>query len=290
MTVTRTVRNLLAIVPSVVLGGCGLIDAPVLNPNGPTALAERDLMFTAIGLMLIVVIPVFVLTLWFARRYRASNKQADYRPDWAYSAKLDAVVWLVPTLIIAALAYLVWTYSHQLDPYRPTGAATAPLKIDVVAEDWKWLFIYPDQNIAVVNDLVLPAGRPVSLRLTSDTVMNAFYIPGLASQIYAMAGMRTELHLTADHPDTLTGRNAQYSGRGFADQTFQVHVMTAADFKDWVTVVKRSPRTLDARTYAALAKPSKDERITFYSGVEPKLFSRIIAKYKGEQTASRGKR
>lgn len=272
----------LAIVPTLAINGCGLVThTPVLDPKGPVTLAQRDLLFTATGLMLIVIIPVFALTFWFAWRYRASNSQARYMPEWSYAAPIDAVIWLVPALIVATLGYLVWTSTHRLDPYRPVASHVAPLEVEVVAQDWKWLFLYPEQKIATVNELVFPSGRPLRLKLTSDTVMNSFYIPGLGGQIFAMAGMRTELNLISDGPAILVGRNTQYSGRGFADQHFAVRAATKPEFEAWIAEVKRSPNTLEAPAYAALAKPSGDVPVTYYSSFESGLFNHIIEKYKG---------
>ena len=171
---------------------------PVLDPKGPVSDAERELLLLASGLMLIVLIPVFVLALGFARRYRASNTKVRHLPEWSYSASLDAVIWSVPALLVAIIGYLVWDYSHRLDPYRPIASSVAPLEVQVVAEDWKWLFIYPEQDIAVVNELAFPVDRPVHLEMTSDTVMNSIYIPGLAGQIFVMAGMRSQLNLSAE--------------------------------------------------------------------------------------------
>jgi cytochrome o ubiquinol oxidase subunit 2 len=277
-------RLTLAIVSALLLGGCGLAHAPVLDPHGTIALAERNLLFAAAGLMLIVIVPVWILTFWFAWHYRASNTNARYMPEWSYSAAIDAVVWLVPALIVCCIGYLVWVYTHRLDPYKPIATAAAPLEVDVVAEDWKWLFIYPEQNIATLNELVFPAGRPLSLTLTSDTVMNSFYVAGLGGQIFAMAGMRTKLNLKADGPAEFVGRNTQYSGAGFAgfpEQSFAVRAITASEFDAWVAAAKRSPDALDPPTYAALAKPSGSVSVHYYSSVEPDLFDRIIAKYAG---------
>ena len=281
MSVPRIIGNALAAAPLLQLGGCGLVHAPVLDPHGVIALSERDLLFGIAGLMLIVVVPVFVLTFWFAWHYRASNVSARYMPDWSYSAALDAVVWLVPALLVGTIAYLVWDDTHHLDPYKPIPAAAAPLEVDAVALDWKWLFIYPQRNIASVNVLVFPSDRPLRLRLTSDTVMNSFYIPGLGGQIFAMAGMRTRLNLRADGPADFVGRNTQYSGVGFPEQTFAVHATSRARFDAWLAKAKGSPDRLDSRAYAALAKPSANVSPRYYSGVEPDLFTHIIAKYAG---------
>jgi cytochrome o ubiquinol oxidase subunit 2 len=269
---------------AVLLGsGCGLSNAPLLDPKGPIALAERDLLFTAVALMLIVVIPVFVLTFWFAWRYRASNSNARYDPDWSYSARIDAVIWLVPALIVVALGVLVWTNTHKLDPFKRLASAVPQLEVEVVAQDWKWLFIYPAQKIAVVNQLVFPSQTPLSLRITSDTVMNSFFIPALGGQIFAMAGMETRLNLLADAPGRFVGQNTQYSGFGFSDQHFEAIAASQEDFDAWVAKVKQSPDRLDAATYRALAMPSSRHPVTYYSAVERNLFHKIIAGYSRNQ-------
>ena len=272
-------RKVTAIIALLVLSGCGWTQAPTLDVQGPIARTERNLLFAATGLMLIVIIPVFVMAFWFTWRYRVSHPKAPYTPDWNYSLRIDLIVWLVPTLIVVAISYLVWTYTHKLDPYKQLAAARAPLHVEVIAEDWKWLFLYPSQNIAIVNQLVFPSDRPLSLKITSDTVMNSFYIPGLGGQIFAMAGMRTKLNLRAWRPVTLVGRNTQYSGHGFPDQYFAVRATTEANFRVWVAQVKHSRNTLDAAAYAALTKPTGGSSITWYSSYEPGLFARVIAQY-----------
>lgn len=185
----------------------------------------------------------------------------------------------VPAAIIVWLGFHLWHDTYKLDPYAKIDPGVQPLQVEVVAQDWKWLFIYPEQNIAVVNELAFPSGTPLSLRITSDTVMNSFVIPALGGQIYAMAGMQTRLHLLADEPGRFWGRNVQYSGSGFADQQFDAVAMTKEDFDAWVAKVKASSDTLDASAYEQLAKPSADVPVTYYSGVEPDLFDNIIAKY-----------
>jgi len=267
------------------LSGCGVIDGPVLDPKGPIALAERDLLYTAAALMLIVIIPVYVMAFWFAWHYRAANKQASYRPDWAYSARIDALVWAVPALIVIGVGSLVWIWTHRLDPYKPLPGGEA-LQVQVVAQDWKFLFIYPDQNIASVNELVFPSDRPVRLALTSDTVMNSFYVPALAGQIYMMAGMETRLNLSAHEPGQFTGRNTQYSGSGFSDQNFQVRAVSPAEFEAWVARAKEAPRPLDDAAYQALAQPSSKVPVGYYSEVAPQLFATIIAKFRGHDHAA----
>jgi cytochrome o ubiquinol oxidase subunit II len=264
-------------------GGCDIRHAVLLDPKGPISLAQRDLLFDAFCVMLIVVIPVFVMAFLFARRYRASNTKAAYTPNWSYSGRIDAVVWLIPAVIVVALGTLLWRTTHKLDPYRPIDTAVAPLEVQVVAQDWKWLFIYPEQGIAVVNQLAFPSGRPLSLRITSDTAMNSFYIPALGGQIYAMAGMETRLHLLADAPGTFTGRNTQYTGDGFPEQHFKAIAMTPEEFDAWIAKARQAPAKLDAATYPALAARSKGHPVTFYSAFEPNLFQSIIAKYAAYQ-------
>lgn len=284
---TQAVDKLLRPVMGPVMGigaalfasACDLRHSAVLDPKGPIARAERDLLFDAFYVMMVVIVPIIVLTLVFAWRYRASNTKATYTPKWAESLRLDAFVWLVPAVIVVAVAVLVWRSTHKLDPYREIASATPPLDVQVVAQDWKWLFIYPEQGIAVVNQLAFPSGRPVSLRITSDTVMNSFYVPQLAGQIYAMAGMQTRLQMLADQPGKFVGRNSMYSGGGFSDQHFEVVAMTQPEFDAWVAKAKQAPARLDAATYAALVTKSRLNPITFYSAVEPKLFDSIIAKY-----------
>jgi cytochrome o ubiquinol oxidase subunit II len=274
---TRSHRSAVTVGAALLAGACDR--AVVLNPKGPIADAERGLLIDAFSVMLIVVVPVIVMALLFAWRYRASNRDARYEPTWAYSAKVDAVVWLVPALIVIAVGVLVWRSTHKLDPYREIASDVPPLDIQVVAQDWKWLFIYPEQGIAVVNQMAIPAGRPISLRITSDTVMNSFYVPALAGQIYAMAGMQTRLQMLANAPGRFVGRNTQYSGGGFSDQFFEVLATSPADFDAWVAKTRQAPDKLDAAAYAKLAEKSRLVPIAYYSAVEPRLFDSIIAKY-----------
>lgn len=268
--------------------GFTLANAPMLTPEGPIAEAQRDLLLGAVGLMLIVVVPVFLLAAVFTWHYRSSNDKATYTPDWSYSARIDAVIWLVPALLIAVLGYLVWHYTHKLDPYRRLTSTIPPLEVEVIAQDWKWLFLYPEQNIAAVNELVFPSGRPLSLRITSDTVINSFMIPTLGGQIYAMAGMQTRLNLLANEPGKFLGRNVQFSGEGFPDQHFTAIATTPQEFDAWMSKVKQSMDRLDDATYRALAKPSSKHPVTYYSAVEPELFDQIIAKYVGNATSVGG--
>jgi len=256
-----------------------MLGAPVLEPKGPIILAERNLMFDAIAIMMIVIIPAFLMTALFIWRYRGTNRKARYTPNLAYFWPVEVVVWGVPAAIIVWLSIHLWYNTYKLDPYSAIDPNLKPLNVEVIAQDWKWLFIYPEQDIAVVNELVFPAGRPLSLRITSDTVMNSFMIPALGGQIYAMAGMQTRLHLLADEPGKFWGRNVQYSGRGFANQQFRAIATIKEDFDAWVEKVKGAEEKLDTVTYEKLLKPSQKVPVTYYSGYEVNLFDTIIAKY-----------
>jgi cytochrome o ubiquinol oxidase subunit II len=272
--------------PALLLSGCQL---DVLDPKGPVGLAERSLIATSTGVMLIVVIPVIVLTLLFARRYRASNRAAEYRPTWSHSTAIEVAVWTLPTLIVAFLAVLTWKSTHELDPYRPLASNVKPIDVEVVALDWKWLFIYPDLGIASVNQLAFPVGTPVNFRITSDSVMNSFFIPQLGGQIYAMAGMQTRLHLMASQPGDYAGESANFSGPGFSDMKFRALATSPADFDAWVAKVRASSEHLDMDRYYAVAKPSEKTPVTHFSTVDPKLFYNIVAHYNDGHVLDNGK-
>jgi cytochrome o ubiquinol oxidase subunit 2 len=259
------------------LGGCSQL--LLLDPKGPVGDAERFVIIVAFLLMLIVVIPVFIMVLWFPRKYRASNPNATYRPKWSYSTKIDLAMWLVPVVIVTALGILSWNATHRLDPYKPIDSGIKPVSIEVVSLDWKWLFIYPDHDIAVLNQLVFPARVPLSFRLTSDTVLTSFFIPQLGSQIYAMAGRQSRLHLMADEPGTYAGHNQQFSGRGYADMHFKAIAVSEEQFEAWVQETRKSPDKLDLARYEELEKPSVDQRVTRFSSVKPGLFDHIVRKY-----------
>jgi len=272
------------VVFALLLGGCSSGTMPLLFPDGPIGESERDVLFRAFAIMMIVVIPVFIMTFWFAWRYRASHPRGGYDPTWM-SNTVDAVVWVVPALIVLSVGIHVWIYTHALDPYKPLQSETPPLEIEVVAQDWKWLFIYPEQGVAAVNEMAFPVEVPLSLKITSDTVMNSFFLPALGGQIYAMAGMLTRLNLMAFNPGRFRGRNTQYSGDGFADQHFDALAMSEEDFAAWVEKAKREGKALDAETYADLAKPSIAQPVVYYQSIEPDLFERIIRKYRGNDSA-----
>jgi len=251
----------------------------LFNPRGQVGQDEKSLILTAIFLMLIVVIPVFILTLVFAIKYRASNRKAKYSPNWGDSAKIETVMWLIPVMIIVVLATVTWITTHKLDPYKPLEVQGKPITIQAVSMDWKWLFIYPEQGIASVNEVAFPAGVQVDFQITSDTVMNSFFIPQLGSQIYAMTGMETQLHIIADEPGTYDGMSANYSGAGFSDMNFKALAMTRDNFESWVRNAKSASRKLNQSNYAELAKPSRDNPVTYYSSVESHMFDSIVREY-----------
>ena len=253
----------------------------LLDPVGQIGVDEKNLIITATLLMLLVVVPVILMTLVFAWKYRASNKNATYAPKWSHSTKIEVVIWTVPILIIIALGVITYKSTHALDPYRPIESDVKPVTIEVVAMDWKWLFIYPEQGIATVNKIVFPANTPVNFRITSDTVMNSFFIPGQGGQIYAMAGMQTKLHLIANKNAELDGISANYSGAGFTGMKFKAIATSQAEFDAWVSEVKASPKQLDTAEYEALTKPSQNNPVELYSSVKPNLFQTIIDKYEG---------
>ncbi|PVZ11211.1 MULTISPECIES: ubiquinol oxidase subunit II [unclassified Pseudomonas] len=260
------------------LSGC---DWTLLNPKGQIGIEERNLILIAFGLMLLVVVPVIVMAFAFAWKYRASNKSATYAPEWAHSTKIEMVVWGIPLLIIIALGGVTYVTTHSLDPYRPLDHEAKPVTIQVVSLDWKWLFIYPEQGIATVNKIVFPANTPVNFRITSDSVMNSFFIPALGGQIYAMAGMTTQLHLIANENGEFDGISANYSGAGFTGMKFKAVATSEADFNAWVNEVKGSSKSLDAATYSALLKPSENNPVELYSSYAPNLFQTIVDKYEG---------
>ena len=251
----------------------------LFDPKGPIGDAERFVILAAFVLMLIVVIPVFVMIFWFSLKYRASNSKAIYMPKWSRSGKIELAMWLVPLAIISVLGFLAWNETHHLDPYRPINPGVKPISIEVVSLDWKWLFIYPDYDVAVVNQLVFPIKVPLSFRITSDTVLTSFFIPQLGSQIYAMAGRQSQLHLMADESGIYAGHNQQFSGRGYADMHFKATATSREQFKEWVQKVKQSANKLDPERYEELEKPSISYPVTYFSSVSPGLFDHIIRQY-----------
>jgi cytochrome o ubiquinol oxidase subunit 2 len=259
------------------ISGCSKME--VMNPMGPIAAQEKELLITAVLLMLIVVIPVIILTFVIAYKYRASNTKAKYSPEFSHSNKLEAIWWTIPIIIISILASITWITTHKLDPYRPLDSQTKPITIQVVSLEWRWLFIYPDQNIATMNFVEFPANTPVNFEITSDAPMNSFQIQQLAGQIYAMAGMRTKLHLIADQPGDYYGRSVSFSGDGFSNMQFIARAATQSDFNKWVKSVQQSPNKLTMAVYNTLAPASNDSSVITYSSVDKGLFNTIMMKY-----------
>jgi cytochrome o ubiquinol oxidase subunit II len=253
------------------LGGCD----GVLDPKGPITFAERQILIDATGIMLAIVIPVVIATLGVAFWFRASNERARYRPNFTYSGRLEMLVWSIPLMTVLLTGTVAWIGAYDLDPPRPIASSTRALRIQVVSLDWKWLFIYPEQGVASVNHLTIPVGTPVSLELTSSGVMNSFFVPQLAGQIYTMAGMVTRLNMQADYPGTYRGMSANFSGDGFADMHFNVDAMPPERFAQWVASTHNAGPVLDPKTYADLAKPSAAVTPFTYHSVAPGLFDSI---------------
>jgi len=248
----------------------------VLAPQGPIAASELKILFNATAIMLTVVVPVIVLTLAFAWWFRAGNKSARRLPDWSYSGRIELVVWSIPTLIVVFLGGIAWLGSHDLDPYREIQSKTSPLVVQVVSLDWKWLFIYPEKNLATVNELVVPANTPVNFQLTSASVMNSFFVPQLGSQIYTMPGMTTRLSLKADKRGIFPGFSAQFSGSGFSDMRFDVVVKSSDEFEAWVNASHQANSVLDQASFTNLSQQSSNVAPARFAAVEPGLFNSIV--------------
>jgi len=272
--VARLLVSAIIVMSAVALGGC---TEGVLDPKGPIAIAERQILFNALGIMLAIVIPPILATLGVAAWFRASNKRARYLPDFEYSGRLEVLVWAIPVMTVILVGGVAWVGAHDLDPRKPMASTTKPINVQVVSLDWKWLFIYPDQGVATVNQLTIPVGTPVNFALTSSGVMNSFFVPQLGSQIYTMAGMVTRLELQADHPGNYRGLSAQYSGSGFADMRFNVDAVPAEAFARWVDAARSAGPVLDAPAYAELAKPSSSVAPFPYRAVATELFGGIVS-------------
>ncbi|HEX8412801.1 MAG TPA: ubiquinol oxidase subunit II [Sphingomicrobium sp.] len=275
-------RLTLAALPFLLLGGC---NAVVMNPAGDVAVQQRDLILIATGLMLLVIVPVIALTGIFAWRYRQSNTDAAYEPEWDHSTQLELVIWAIPLLIIIVLGAVTWVSTHVLDPYRPIerlgpnrliAKDARPLQVQVVALDWKWLFIYPEYGIATVNQLAAPVDRPIEFKITSSTVMNAFYIPALAGMIYAMPGMETKLHAVINKPGDYEGFSSNYSGAGYSGMRFRFYGMSDQGFDRWVAGVKAKPVALGRANYLMLEKPTENVRPMHFGTVDPTLYKSAL--------------
>jgi cytochrome o ubiquinol oxidase subunit 2 len=248
----------------------------VLDPQGSIGKAQKLILFNSLTIMLCIVIPTILLTIAFAWWFRASNTKATYRPGFVYSGQVELVVWAIPAMVVLFLGGIAWIGSHDLDPRQPLASGTPPLEVEVVSLDWKWLFIYPAQNVASVNELVMPTGTPVHFRLTSASVMNAFFVPQLGSMIYTMNGMETQLYLQADHSGTFEGMSAQFSGDGFPDMRFQARALNAQDFDAWVAKAHGANAPLDTAAYTELLEQGAVATPYTYSTVAPGMFDAIV--------------
>ena len=282
MPLTRRIRLAALLALPWLLAGCNTV---VLNPSGYIADQNGRLVVISTVLMLLIVVPVLILTLVFAWRYRASNAAARYDPDWDHSTQLELVIWAAPLLIIIALGAVTWINTHTLDPFRPLAKIDAErrvaddvehLTVEAVAMDWKWLFIYPEQGVATVNELVAPVDRPIRFKITATSVMNAFYVPALAGMIYAMPGMQTQLHAVINAPGTYDGLSSHYSGAGFSGMRFKFHGLSDAGFDKWVADTRAKGAPLDRASYLVLEKPSESVPVSYYSKVDPSLFDAIV--------------
>ena len=272
-----------ALAVAMALAGCS--KAVVLNPAGDVAAQQGQLVITATLLMLVIIVPVIALTLFFAWKYRQGNTEAEYDPEWHHSTKLELVIWSVPLAIIIILGALTWVTTHKLDPYRPLDridaqrpvpAGLKPLEVQVVAMDWKWLFVYPEQGIALVNELAAPVDRPIHFKLTATSTMNAFYVPDLAGMVYAMPGMQTELHGVINKAGVFPGLASHNSGAGFSGMTFKFHGLSDAGFAQWVQQAQAEGKTLDKSTYLQLAKPSERDPVQRFARVDADLYDRVL--------------
>ena len=282
MSMKNRLRILTALPVFLALSACDMV---VLNPSGDVAAQQRDLLVTSTWLMLLIIVPVMALTVIFAWRYRHNNREARYEPDWHHSMRLELVIWSAPLLIIICLGALTWLGSHLLDPYRPLDRI-APnqqvpedakaLQVNVVALDWKWLFIYPELGIATVNELAVPVNQPVALRITASSVMNSLYIPEFAGQIYAMPGMETRLHGVLNRTGVSEGFSANYSGAGFSGMRFKVRSLEQGEFEKWIGTARAGQETLTRDAYLQLAKPSEREPVRRYSSVDSDLYAAIV--------------
>jgi cytochrome o ubiquinol oxidase subunit 2 len=265
-------RRAITLAP-IILTGC---QAGVLDPAGPIGLAEKTILIDSLAIMLAIVIPTIAATLGFAWWFRAPNTKARYLPDFAYSGRLELIVWSIPLLTITLLGGVAWIGSHDLDPAVPLPSDKPPLDVQVVSLDWKWLFIYPNQRVASVNQLVVPAGVPIHFTLTSASVMSTFFIPQLGSMIYTMNGMATQLYLQADTPGTFRGLSGHYNGDGFSDMHFDVLAVPTDRFTAWVSATRGTGPTLNADSYAELEKQSVDAHPFTYGNADPALFRQIV--------------
>lgn len=251
---------------------------PLFQTRGEIATRQRNLLLFASALALLVLLPVYYMLFTFAWRYRAGHRK-EYKPDWDSNRLYEAIWWTVPVVIIVVLGAFTWVTSHSLDPYKPLASSKEPLKVQVIAMEWKWLFLYPDQNVASINEVVFPAERPVEFTITSDGPMNSFWIPQLAGQIYAMSGMSTKLNIAADKPGTYKGLSSNISGAGFADMKFDAVAVSEARFKQWVAGARTASRSLDAQSYAQLRQKSVKDPVRYYKNPDTGLYDQVVKEY-----------
>lgn len=283
LTMLRLKRSLpLCLVSALLLSGCNMV---LLSPSGDVALQQKNLIITSTWLMLLIIVPVMVLTLVFAWKYRSTNTDAPYNPEWSHSTILELVIWAAPLMIIIALGAITWVTTHELDPYRPLDRISEgrevpldakPLVIEAVALDWKWLFIYPEEKIAVVNELAAPVDRPIEFRITSTTMMNSLFIPALAGQIYAMPGMETKLNAVINKEGDFEGFSANYSGAGFSHMRFRFHGMSEGDFNNWLAENRKAGDSLSRDAYLKLEQPSIAEPVHRYASIDETLYDAIL--------------
>jgi cytochrome o ubiquinol oxidase subunit II len=267
----------LRIVLAVALISLSACHSPVLSPAGPVGEGERSVLLNSLTIMLAIVVPTIVTILAFAYWFRVSNTRARHLPEWAYSGQLELIVWSIPALFVFFLGGIAWISAHLLDPAEPLKSKAEPLEVEVVSLDWKWLFIYPQQNVAGVNQIVVPTGVPLNLRITSASVFNVFFVPQLGSEIYAMYGMTSRLNLQADRPGTYLGFSAHFSGDGFPGMAFDVHAVSPEEFTQWATATRVSGPVLDETAYRKLLKQSQDISPYTYRSVQSGLFEDIVA-------------
>ena len=248
----------------------------VLDPRGPVGQADRTILIDSLAIMLAIGVPTIIATFAFAWWFRASNTRARYRPDWEFSGAIELVVWAIPAMVIILLGGVAWIGSHELDPAKPLSEREAPVEIQVISLDWKWLFIYPREGVASVNQLVVPTGVPLRFSITSASVWNVFFVPQLGSMIYTMNGMRTQVNLQADETGTFQGLSAHFSGDGFSDMHFPVRAVRGEEFAAWVQSTRGVGPTLDAAAYTALARQSTNLQPSTFGAVTPELFVQVV--------------
>ena len=277
MKISRRGAPLFATLASFLLSGCDTLKLGVMNHAGPIAASQWHLYVIVGAVLIFVAGPVLVLTPLIAWHYRLSNKHSAFKPQWTFSWTLEGFIWIPPIGIVIGLGFVLWHYTLLLDPYRPIASDQSALQIEAVALDWKWLFIYPDSQVAAVNQMAIPVGRPVHISLTSGTVMQSMMVPRLAGQIYAMAGMTTQLNLAASQPGVFRGENTQFNGSGFQNEKFDVVALSPADFEGWLSRLRASAHPLDAKALAQLFQQSSPPQPIFFSSTPPGLFKHILA-------------